>query len=701
MKKRTTKRKLIFVISMAFLLLYIISLWITFLVGKMVREERKEVLNIGLLRSMDNIKDIYDTAYDISVEMAANKNLKKENAIADMQGEIACVEVLGSYLNLNYNILIDYHTGFVYSASGKTGWERYLKYSIGSTAVFKALSEEDHMLWVTDDTSSNGQLFICFPLVYGKEGSNDGISIFGVTEKELEKCFMPILDTDEIYLQIRLSENQSVWFKGGNLQIEEVIWDEQMSEEAFLEKVSKDYFIIEKSDVNSGITVEAYYDIEEVYMAMVRKIMRNIMILSIWFLVLFLVIFFFIGYILYPLAKIRDSAQKMNLVGTEGYSNELDYLWNVIVTINLEREQFNRQLENSRMIVKEHLSKMLFYGHLQSRNVDDIESFCGISSFRSHLAVGCLKVKSNRKNVSDWVEKYCEDRFMFVEYKGEESLWYFTEQFAEADASGLLRLERGRNLLMDLEKETGVEGVLSFGNVVENKACIMESFYGAKWEIERLKQGAVTKENVFVDTKNLFAISKEGKIFENAIIYLHEAQDIGEAERIFKLLYGINEFVHHNGEQKLEVRHELLSHFYESMGGKFPEETVQVRNVVRQDKKPLTDNFEQIIEYLEENFTDYNLSLENVAQYCNVTVSYLSRIFKVKTGKKYIDYVSELRLNKAAELLEEKEYSVADLCTMVGYSDVGNFRKKFKNKYGVSVSEYRVHVINKTEKNES
>ena len=70
--------------------------------------------------------------------------------------------------------------------------------------------------------------------------------------------------------------------------------------------------------------------------------------------------------------------------------------------------------------------------------------------------------------------------------------------------------------------------------------------------------------------------------------------------------------------------------------------------------------------------------------------NYFSSYFKLKTGEKFIDYLSALRMEAAADILTgNSNLSVLDVCNMVGYNHLGYFYKKFKKHYGLTPMEYK------------
>lgn len=94
-------------------------------------------------------------------------------------------------------------------------------------------------------------------------------------------------------------------------------------------------------------------------------------------------------------------------------------------------------------------------------------------------------------------------------------------------------------------------------------------------------------------------------------------------------------------------------------------------------------------EYVRDNYSDEKLSLDDICENLGVSNSYFSTIFKKETGKSFVGYLTDYRMDKASHLLletKEKSYIIAK---SVGYSDPNYFSYVFKRKYGVSPSKYR------------
>ena len=93
---------------------------------------------------------------------------------------------------------------------------------------------------------------------------------------------------------------------------------------------------------------------------------------------------------------------------------------------------------------------------------------------------------------------------------------------------------------------------------------------------------------------------------------------------------------------------------------------------------------------IHKNYKDSSLALDGIAKEFNISKFYLSRFFKENTGEKYIDYISNLRIQEAKRLLKEENLSIRDVIQNVGYFDMASFNKKFKRAVGISAREYKL-----------
>jgi two-component system response regulator YesN len=98
----------------------------------------------------------------------------------------------------------------------------------------------------------------------------------------------------------------------------------------------------------------------------------------------------------------------------------------------------------------------------------------------------------------------------------------------------------------------------------------------------------------------------------------------------------------------------------------------------------------KILEYIDKNYCNSNISLNLIAEEFYKSSVYVSKLFKAETGENFIDYVTNLRIKKARGLLlDSLNLKAFEISQIVGYNDVSHFSKLFKKYTGLSPIEYR------------
>lgn len=98
---------------------------------------------------------------------------------------------------------------------------------------------------------------------------------------------------------------------------------------------------------------------------------------------------------------------------------------------------------------------------------------------------------------------------------------------------------------------------------------------------------------------------------------------------------------------------------------------------------------EQIIDYLDCHYNE-KISLDRIAKNMYLSPFYVSKIFKSETGDTPINYLIQVRMEKAKQLLEKDlNSSIQDIALCVGYDDAYHFSKLFKKHFGEAPSKFR------------
>lgn len=105
-----------------------------------------------------------------------------------------------------------------------------------------------------------------------------------------------------------------------------------------------------------------------------------------------------------------------------------------------------------------------------------------------------------------------------------------------------------------------------------------------------------------------------------------------------------------------------------------------------------SDMIDIAIQYMKRSYRE-NLSLELVSSIVYLNPVYFSKLFKQKTGTGYKEYLTNLRMERAKELLANPDLSVTKIAELAGYPDVRHFTQVFRKHYNCTPSHFRQEKV--------
>lgn len=131
-------------------------------------------------------------------------------------------------------------------------------------------------------------------------------------------------------------------------------------------------------------------------------------------------------------------------------------------------------------------------------------------------------------------------------------------------------------------------------------------------------------------------------------------------------------------EKTEDIRQYLLDVAFKMNAALEEERSNTTKNVIKEAEQ-----------YIREHYQDPDMTVEKICRRLHMSAAYFSTLFKKETGQAYIAYLTDVRLNRAVELLmttEDKTYIIAE---KVGYPEQNYFSYVFKKKFGMSPTKYR------------
>ncbi|MCC8026550.1 MAG: response regulator [Clostridium sp.] len=110
---------------------------------------------------------------------------------------------------------------------------------------------------------------------------------------------------------------------------------------------------------------------------------------------------------------------------------------------------------------------------------------------------------------------------------------------------------------------------------------------------------------------------------------------------------------------------------------------------IQEDAISRNDIIAYALRYINDNYKDSSLTMEDVAKHISISYGHFSALFRKETGTTFPSYLRKLRIEKAIGLLEDPSLKISDICYQVGFKYPQQFSNDFKRETGVYPSQYQ------------
>lgn len=343
---------------------------------------------------------------------------------------------------------------------------------------------------------------------------------------------------------------------------------------------------------------------------------------------------------------------------------------------------------------------------------------CGERQEGNHMtnAVGAsVRIQNSYRDVRETVREYFPDIIMGSVMANKIAM-YLPESKEKLDYNERIEIiEKSRELVRKLKKRTNVAFRLGIGSIRHiheamnsyNEALTsLIDTTNAVAHVEDLPFKCTYADNYPVDIeKRMFERVEKGDLNgtiaaansffnwmeENFVVHITDIrlkvlELILWAERLAYLSGGMTYHFLSREEYlptllKLNSLEELRTWFVDKLSD-------ACRRIVVKIEEQSVGVVSQAKRYIDTHYTK-DISLDDVSREVDISPYYFSKIFKDETGENFIEYVTNIRIEKAKELLTDSEYSMKEICCMIGYSDPNYFSRAFKKNVGVTPTEFK------------
>lgn len=327
------------------------------------------------------------------------------------------------------------------------------------------------------------------------------------------------------------------------------------------------------------------------------------------------------------------------------------------------------------------------------------------------------------KNVKNYCEKANIPVVSFMEYY----VMFLTSTKTISKPDAVSVLQPYKEYMTDLMEKEGIvyeHFIIGVGNLYNNIKYVSQSYgeavYANKYkyfindeklifyqDIHKLENSEhEEEENRIIDTlidqvllNNLNDITKISHelfrlIDRGGVISVNDIQ-IKFIEIIFEVLIKIKEKgMKLSTLNKKDINNSIREiNNYSELKNWFKKKLISVSNEIKEEN---AGNSNWIVRKARDyvNSQYYNkITLEDMALSLYLNPAYFSTAFKKSTGKNFVDYLTEVRVEKSKELLLKSEYKIKEISQKVGYDDYAYFCRVFKKVEGITPLEFRTGMF--------
>ncbi|WAA12528.1 response regulator [Fervidibacillus halotolerans] len=364
----------------------------------------------------------------------------------------------------------------------------------------------------------------------------------------------------------------------------------------------------------------------------------------------------------------------------------IEALLKVYQEIVQEEKQLEKERESKIIAEKHFLHKLMDFDFSEELEKIKLELFPDMQA--AFFMVIEFENDEDQMTISKKINEWSEGSFIQDE-KNDQQIYFITNK-NEVEKAELLTFARKLFLLGKGRKWIGV------GYPYFRLEEMPKSFKEARIALSQMKENPIGSYGF----PNL--TSKHSKVnFEKIIDALLQNET-----------YMVMDFIQQIF--KIEEKNEILQELYFSIRNQLREkgielEQIQIKNILSLDDWQefinlcslqarqffsLQGYVDKAKKYIQNRFND-SISLEEVAEHVKLSTPYFAKLFKEETGKTYTDYLTELRMRRAKELLLNTDLTFKEISFQVGYRDPNYFSRVFKKYFNLSPREYQSQMLKK------
>ena len=686
-------------------------------IAKMEMSEKKQ-LEYQIENAAKYISTDFYEYINKSIILFSLKEFSAQNPFLETDSALNAFSLLRALFNFNNDemLCVYYGNDKLYYAAGMESPEVYFEITLNCTEDSKKkgiqiLESEERSINILHTKQGEGYLMYHIPIDKNLYGYSRSMQVY-ISFTSFANKMQGVLHGDEKLLTFFLGDERCYFYDDGN-KIRSITVDEA----ARLQENDK-WYQVQASDKNLNFSVEAAYDIDARLAELFE--LRNISVLILMTgMILSIVVSLSLGVIRFKkldvlVNNIVNNKNTINRREIKKVKNEYEYLQEIFEDIKTQKEIVHDKNSILKRKMLRQVSVMMFQGVMRERDeIQNVLKLCGAELFQDFYYICGIKMDSLEGMERFDVLPSADIRYV---YKGKYVLLFCEIPGLDYDMSKRKKIVEALRLFL---KDNDIFAKRIVVGPVLNKIWPVDYSY---LDVISILEDNTTKYKQVIFWEDWIQTRETSvNVGDKELFAFHEAlitKDYELAEERITVIVG-NERTQEEKENKILERFLIVRILINDLGIydkrdckpwlidevahiDLLDETSFTRKIIKilqqyraEDKKEVL--FDKILLLIEGNCFNYDLSLEMLAEQTGVSKSWISKMLKNRMGVNYAEYVTQLRMNKAKELLTNTDMTIGEVFAAVGYIDNVTARKRFKEYFKMTPSEYVQKV--KREKN--
>ena len=685
--------------------LLLMSLWASNHTIGQLEKETYQAMQASVERAADEVAQLYVEYKGRAAAMSTDDVIRTDFWLQNPSRYHATqnLERIAAYSSVENIVFLQTPEGDVFSSRGfsraDTFFEVTLKLDAASVSRVKELLnvQSAGAALLTRNNPTDGYFLLRYPLL-SSGIARSMTANFLLPFSALTRVLQGLTNEYPVYAQLSLADGSSLCC---------LLNDERTAVLSSLPEAQMDaYTAIQQAVPTLDATLTVHYDPDSLYRSVRQFQALNMALLAAGLLLSAFISFYFTARRTRSLKRLEALAEGRPVAFR--FQDEYAFIGNLLTNSAHKISTLSTHIEDYSEIIRQQNVMLILNGAVRDRKTANrLLNASGQELTEEYFFIGVIRADELSAQAEEIGRLMKNEMFCFLD--GQKSAAFLWET-PNRDESGEIRRETARHFLSLLES-TGVPHAfvgmsrvyqeLSMAELAFREA--METAGKAKEEgnvlcYEELDHDGPLSAQVELENLHLLTDALKERDGKKALLEFERLNrqiartPSGEGERAYLrycILRALLSAVEEESAQESVLQSAVKINFQDRREFSDEVEKLIAQYTGGKEKKAAP---EEIQKYLMEHYTNPDLSAADVAEFAGINKAHLGMIFKQHFGMTYIEYLSDLRLEKARELLAETDEPITKIAQEVGYYDHSSFRRKFRAHYGIGVAEFRESV---------